>query len=242
MYLSNYTHAMPTTTYTPHHTLLQQSTVQLFLLCNHPHLHHRLLFCPLSHYLLNPIQLLQPLSPQTHPPLLSLCKHHFATKLKKIKGRSTRTNSHGKHIWGSDVIDDCNKQLFLLILFTIDPNGMLGPTVQNFLFRIPTEDDFPDSSYSKLLPPCQKSIDSTCGPKVLPLFLRKLTKVGTLNIPTLNLHIGLEQHTITLLHPKGGVNSFLGLSLQKHLQITSLILMIPSSPTLSFLHVHLRQF
>eukprot|EP00978_Attheya_sp_CCMP212_P037790 scaffold181393_cov33-Attheya_sp.AAC.2 len=30
-----------------------------------------------------------------------------------------------------------------LLPFTIDPNGMLGPTAQNFIFGIPTEDDFP---------------------------------------------------------------------------------------------------
>jgi hypothetical protein len=42
----------------------------------------------------------------------------------------------------------------LLLPFTIDPNGILCPTAHNFLFGIPTEDDFPDTFYSKLPAPC----------------------------------------------------------------------------------------
>eukprot|EP00978_Attheya_sp_CCMP212_P031857 scaffold121976_cov47-Attheya_sp.AAC.2 len=50
---------------------------------------------------------------------------------------------------------------------------MLGPTAQNFLFGIPTEDDFPVTSHSKLPPPCSKAIDSTRDPDGITSVLKQ---------------------------------------------------------------------
>jgi hypothetical protein len=106
------------------------------------------------------------------PSSSSLRKHHFRYEFNKFRGR-TRTNSHGQHIWGPDVINDCNQQKILLIPFTIDPNGMLGPTAQYFLFGSPLDTDFPEQSYQSLTPPSRIALDSTRGKygiqSILPL-------------------------------------------------------------------------
>eukprot|EP00978_Attheya_sp_CCMP212_P023518 scaffold72283_cov56-Attheya_sp.AAC.1 len=137
----------------------------------------------------------------------ALFKQHFRYEFNKFKGR-TRTNSRGKHIWGPDVINNSNQQKQIITSLHNRPNGMLGPTAQNFLFGIPTEDDFPVTSYSKLPPPCRKAINSTPeAPTVSPPFSNKLTKLGTQNTLTPILHLGLVTHTTPRLQ-KDGLNLF----------------------------------
>eukprot|EP00978_Attheya_sp_CCMP212_P002466 scaffold5041_cov42-Attheya_sp.AAC.3 len=151
-----------------------------------------------------------PIPPDPSSPALR--KHHFRYEFEKFKGR-TRTNSRGKHIWGTDVIDDCNQQKFLLLPFTIDPNGMLGPTAQNFLFGTPTEDDFPVTCHLSPVTPnfhplAEKQSTPPEALTVSPPSSNKLTKLlGTHNTPTPIPLLGSVTRTTPRLQ-KDGLNLF----------------------------------
>ena len=117
-------------------------------------------------------------------------------------------------IWGPDIIDECNQQKILLLPITIDPNGMLGPTAQNFLFGTPTEDDFPVTSYSKLPPPCRKAINSTRGSYGITSVLKQANQAWHSQHPDPNSTswFGNTYHTPT---PKRWAQFILGLTTAK---------------------------
>eukprot|EP00978_Attheya_sp_CCMP212_P028919 scaffold101105_cov72-Attheya_sp.AAC.1 len=153
-----------------------------------------------------------PLDPFFDPSNSSLRSHHFRYDFNKFRGR-TCIDSKGSHIWGpADVINDCIQNNILLLPLTIDPNGMLGPTAQYFLFGTPIDPNFPTAMYLCLTPPCHKAIDSPKGNLVISSILHTANDVWHNKTPDVHNPnwFGASYHTST---PKCWTKFILGLVL-----------------------------
>jgi hypothetical protein len=93
----------------------------------------------------------------------------------------------------------------------IDPNGMLGPTAQNFLCRTPIDPNFPTATYLCLTPPCHKAIDSSKGDLAISSLLHTANAAWHDQNPDIQnpKWFGASYHTST---PKCGSKFILGLT------------------------------
>ncbi len=122
----------------PHHLLAQHPSsrpadVALLLHPSYPSAHN-------SPFKLAAIDItIPPLLPgsshcaDSHNFAVAACRQHLTVERLKFNGRDVR--SHGTLITGQYKIDACNHHRILLIPFSVDPLGGLGPLAHSFLYH-----------------------------------------------------------------------------------------------------------
>ena len=115
-----------------------------------------------------------PTAPDSDQPTQSL-QNHMRKEILKLRG-ATRKESTGEYVPGDDVICALLRRNVILVPFTVDPFGSLGPLARRLLLGNQKSPDIPD--YREFLRRCH----------LLPGAARMLTHTTSTDYPTGALH------------------------------------------------------